>query len=500
VCAAGALDNHAVPEGGGNRKLNRQSIAWRLALALGTVLLVIGFVSASCLWALFDIHHRLHALKQDEERARSVVRLASAVRDQYAHVAHTIIIGNESHAPLFREATRRLTALAAAVRSQAGSKGMPEVDSIAEADREIERLFETEVLPAVRAGDRAALAAHHDRILALAMAAQDQAETLARRAETSMEDLGRHVNATQHGAILFTIVAHVLALITAVLIGIYLYRTIARPIAALSTGAARVAAGDLDTEIGVERDDELGQLSRQFNEMIRSTREHQKKLLQTERLVGLASMSAGIAHELNNPVGVILGYAKLLRRRGEAGDPTVLAAIEEEAERCRQVIEGLLELTRGGVLHQAEVDLRGLAEDVLTRLRVRGVAPEITVEVHGRGAAQGDESKLRQVLTNLIDNAIEACGERGRVVVLIEESGPDVISVEVHDTGSGIAEAARDRLFEPFFTTKPTGSGLGLAISRAIARAHGGDVVMVSTTAKGSRFRLTLPTSVEPRR
>ena len=475
------------------RVLKRQSIALRLALALGLVLLVIGLVSVACLWALFDIHGRLHALKRDEERARTVVRLASAVRDQYAHVAHTIIIDNDSHADLLREATRRLTVLVATVRDHGGPAAEKDIARIALASKEIERLFETQVLPLVRTGDRPALAALHDRILEIAMQAQDEAEALARQAEASMEDLNRHVRATQHGAILLTIIAHLIALVTAVIVGLYLYRTIARPIARLAAAAARVGAGDLETEIPIERDDELGRLSRRFNQMMASMKEHQKKLLQTERLVGLASMSAGIAHELNNPIGVILGYAKLLRRRDEPVDPKMLAAIEEEAERCQQVIEGLLELTRGGVLRATTVDLRAVAETVIGRLRVKGAAPGVVVEVHGHAAVQGDEPKLRQVVTNLVTNAFEASGGEGRVVVLIDEPRAGVVTLEVRDTGGGIATDARDRIFEPFFTTKPAGSGLGLAISRAIARAHRGDVALASTSNRGTTFRLTLP-------
>ena len=265
------------------------------------------------------------------------------------------------------------------------------------------------------------------------------------------------------------------------------------PIARLSAAASRVGGGDLDTQIAVEREDELGLLSRRFNAMTGALKEHQQKLLQTERLVGLASMSAGIAHELNNPIGVILGYAKLLRRRGSAGDEKVLAAIEDEAERCRQVVEGLMDLTRGGVLRTESVSFRTLIENVVAALRVKGIPAGIAIEIHGRGTAEVDEAKLRQVLTNLIANAVEACGNTGRVVLLIDESGPGVVTIEVHDTGGGLTTAARERIFEPFFTTKPTGSGLGLAIARAIARAHGGEVAIVSTTDRGTIFRLTVP-------
>jgi signal transduction histidine kinase len=482
-----------MPEQPRGRALSRHSIAWRLGLSLGAVFVVIGIVSATCLWALFDIHGRLHALKRDEERARSVVRLASVVRDQYAHVAHTIIMGNDTHVDRFRRATHELEVLASQIRVHGDSAAGGEVDRIVRSSKEIERIFDSAVLPLVRAGDREGLMAKHERILELALQAQSEAESLARRTEASMDDLNQHVRATQHGAILVTIIAHIIALAAAVIVGLYLYRTIARPVAALSEGAARVGAGDLDTSIAIDREDELGQLSRRFNEMTTSLKAHQQKLLQSERLVGLASMSAGIAHELNNPIGVILGYAKLLLRGGGPADPKALAAIEEEAERCQQVIEGLLELTRGGVLHTVPVDLRAVADDIIARLRVKGAAPNVAIEIHGHAAVQGDESKVRQVLTNLVYNAAEACAGRGRIVVLIDEPKPGGVTVEVTDTGSGVPSGLREQIFEPFFTTKATGTGLGLPISRAIARAHGGDVTIASTSDRGTTFRLTLP-------
>ena len=475
----------------------RRTIARRLAAAVATVFVVIGLGATACLWAIFDIHGRLHVLKKDEEQARSVVLLASAVRDQYAHAAHAIVVGDDSHERLFADSTARLQSLAAALRTHRLLEGSVEIGRILSSSMEMERIFRSEVLPAVKSGDRTSLAARHERIMELAFTAQQQADSLAGKIETSMDDLSRHVRATQHGVILIAIGALALALLTAPLSGVYLYRTIARPIATISDAAARVAHGDLDTRIVVERDDELGCLSRNFNEMVSATKEHQKRLLQNERLVGLASMSAGIAHELNNPIGVILGYAKLLRRGGTGADQTMLAAIEEEAERCHQVIEGLLELTRGAVFDRTAVDLRALAEETIKRLRTNGAPAVAAVEIHGHATASGDPAKLRQVLTNVLRNAFEASGAAGRVVVSIDEPNPSLVSVDVRDSGSGVSDAARDRLFEPFFTTKPTGSGLGLAISRAIARAHGGDLVLVSTTEGGSTFRLTVQASKE---
>ena len=461
-------------------------------MALGTTIAVLGVVSAACLWALVDIHRRLHAVKQDEQKARAIVRLASAIRDQYAHVAHTIILGNDSHADLFRHSTAEVDTLSASVRAQAGLPGAAaRIDSILIASKEIERLFETEVLPRVKAGDQSGLVPVHDRILHLAFQAQGDADQLAKLAEAAMDDLSRHVRATQHGAILLTMLAHGLALVTAVLVGVYVYRSIARPIASLSAAAERIGGGDLETAISVEREDELGQLAHRFNQMAHSVKEHQAELLRTEKLAGLGRVATGIAHELNNPIAVILGYAKLLRRRGDGGDPKALAAIEEEAERCRQVIEGLLELTRGGALHKRTVDLRPLLEGVVQALEVaRGGAAD--VRVLGEGKVWADETKLRQVFTNLIANAIEA-GGGGPVEVSLREVAGRVAEVTVSDSGPGVPADARERIFEPFFTTKPSGTGLGLAISRAIVKAHGGDLTLAAGGSPGATFKLTLP-------
>jgi len=97
--------------------LRRQTIAWRLAVAIGALFVVMGVGATACLWAIFDIHGRLHTLKKDEEQARSVVLLANEVRDQYAHVAHAIVIGDDSHEAMFRDSTARLQSLAETARA-----------------------------------------------------------------------------------------------------------------------------------------------------------------------------------------------------------------------------------------------------------------------------------------------------------------------------------------------------------------------------------------------
>jgi signal transduction histidine kinase len=275
-------------------------------------------------------------------------------------------------------------------------------------------------------------------------------------------------------------------------VSLYIGRSIARPIARLQEGAARLAAGRLDTRIDVDTPDEFGALARQFNAMTAALTEHQDRLVQSEKLAGIGRLAAGVAHEINNPLAVILGYARLLRKRAEGPLRDELGIIEDEAVRARDIVQGLLDLSRPLPAGRDRVDLREICDEVVGRLLQATDLRAAAIQVEGAGFAPGVPAKLRQVLGNLVRNGAEAAGPGGRVTVRVVEAG-DQVRVEVEDTGAGIAEAARDRIFEPFFTTKERGTGLGLAVSRAIARAHGGDVTGESVPGGGARFTLRLP-------
>ncbi len=138
------------------------------------------------------------------------------------------------------------------------------------------------------------------------------------------------------------------------------------------------------------------------------------------------------------------------------------------------------------------MDLRALSDDVVSRLGEARLLDGVAVTVDGAARAPGHPDKLRQVLVNLVRNAAEAAGAGGRVEVRVAERD-GAAEVAVEDSGPGIPSERRDRLFEPFFTTKPRGTGLGLAVSRAIARAHGGDLAADVAAAGGARFALRLP-------
>jgi signal transduction histidine kinase len=144
------------------------------------------------------------------------------------------------------------------------------------------------------------------------------------------------------------------------------------------------------------------------------------------------------------------------------------------------------------------VDLRELCDDVSGSLRVAAQPSCAHLSVEGAAHAVGDRARLRQVVFNLVKNAAESAGPKGHVNVAVRLSG-DVAEVAVSDDGPGLDPQARARVFEPFFTTKPDGTGLGLAVSRAIARAHRGDIEIRSEANAGAVFTLTLPRSPEAR-
>jgi two-component system NtrC family sensor kinase len=471
----------------------RFSIARRLAGSFAVVIAMLAAASYVALAGLVDVHTRLHRVKDDEAKARSALRLASALCDEYAHIAHTIILGDASHLPLFDEAVARLDRLAAEVRSQARKpEQRAAIDEMLAASRAIEGTFRDDVLPRIARGAIKDLPRYHDQILQLTTRAQARADELVRASETAMEDFRAHAQTVQHGVFRWTLLVHLAALLAAALIGVYVYRSIARPVTSLASAASRIAAGDLETQIAIERDDELGRLAAQFNVMTTALREHQAQLIQTEKLAGLGRVAAGLAHEINNPVGVILGYVKLMRRRGAGELDADLAIVEDEAERCRQVVDGLLDLTRPRPLERTAIDVRTLADDVVRRVTASAAVAPGQVCVEGAATVHGSDAKLRQVLTNLVKNAVEASGAGGTLRVEIRQERGRV-SLDVSDTGPGVKDQDRPHLFEPFFTTKPSGTGLGLAVSRGIARAHGGDVELLSSSVAGTTFRLTLP-------
>jgi signal transduction histidine kinase len=473
--------------------------ARRLFLSFAGLVSIFAISSFVALGHLGEIHHRLVEMKEQEQGVRLSLELASAVRDQYAHQAHTIILGNDSHLKFYDTAEKRVAELTETLRQRVTS---PEerawVDDISRATADLDDIFRQRIVPAVLRHSEADIQAEHAKAQVQVSLIQERTDRLVSRFETGIDRVEARVGALQHEAFRWTLFFLVGAPILAAAVGACVFRSVARPVERLRDGAARVAAGDLDARIDVDTPDEFGALARQFNAMTSSLKEHQAKLVQSEKLAGIGRLAAGVAHEINNPLAVILGYVRLLRKTAKGGLDDDLAVVEEETLRSREIVQGLLELSRPSVVESEDVDVRALCDEAVARLRDAKKLDAVEVDVEGSARVEGTAAKLRQVLMNLVQNGAEAAGRGGRIRIRIEQrdGGADIA---VGDSGPGLAPEAMSKLFEPFFTTKPTGTGLGLAVSQGIVRAHGGELTVEESELGGARFVVRLPLNVGAR-
>lgn len=220
----------------------------------------------------------------------------------------------------------------------------------------------------------------------------------------------------------------------------------------------------------------------------------QRELSDAERLASVGRLAGGVAHEINNPAGVILGRASFLRTvleesGGDAEQIADLAVMERQAERIRQITGSLLRFARASTGERRPVDLADVARDAIALARLEARARSIDLRDELAAApVTADPQALEQVVYNLLRNAVHAA--RGTVWV---RTGPDGLVVE--DDGPGIPPEHLPRVFEPFFTTKPPGegTGLGLAVVHGIVGEHGGRIVAENVPDGGARFRVTLP-------
>jgi signal transduction histidine kinase len=301
----------------------------------------------------------------------------------------------------------------------------------------------------------------------------------------------------------------------AVLLGVRQYRRVIGPLRDLGDSVTTFAAGNLDRRIDVRGDREFARLAADFNRMADELRnlyrnlEQQvaaksRELVRAERLAGVGFLAAGVAHEINNPLGIIAGYGERALRQlpPDAPESTrkALTVMCEEAFRCKQITERLLTLSRPGSDDRTRVSVTTEAGQVVSTVTGLRADRHITLK-----SVPADESvvtarpgDLQQVLLNLLLNATEAAEAGGHVGV--EVSRVDgAVKLTVTDDGRGMDAATLERVFEPFFTDTRgvrTGTGLGLSIVHAIVAEHGGTVTAASGgVGRGSTFTVTLPST-----
>jgi signal transduction histidine kinase len=290
-------------------------------------------------------------------------------------------------------------------------------------------------------------------------------------------------------------------------------------------------------ELNATLEGKVEQRTAELARALEALRETQRQMLQQEKMASLGQLVAGVAHEINNPLNFIEGnlfhlrehtqalataieaYEKLVADEAAAlgprvaelreahdlpfviGDlPSLLAACEDGVSRASAIVKDLRSFSRIDSGRASEVDLAAALDAAVKLLRSRLGAIEIARDYQPVPPVECLEGQISQVLVNLLANAADAIGERGRIVLRTRAAGAERVVLEVEDDGCGIAEADLGRIFEPFFTTKEVGqgTGLGLAISYGIVARHGGQIRVASEPGRGSCFAVELPLRYRP--
>jgi two-component system NtrC family sensor kinase len=277
------------------------------------------------------------------------------------------------------------------------------------------------------------------------------------------------------------------------------------PITHMMAVIKRVKRGNLDERMSVIGEDELAEMGSAFNRMtdiIQRNKAIESNLAQQGKMASLGILSSGVAHEINNPLGVILGYAGYLESKMSETDPNYqyIHEIKRESKRCKKIVQDLLSYARTPRPTLEATDLNDLLQQIVdfaaNHTDMRGITistffpPDLpTVELDG--------DQMRQVAINLILNAGGAMPDGGHLTVTTEAVDVSHVRITFSDSGYGIPAESLEKIFEPFYTTKARGTGLGLAITRQIIEQHHGEIHIDSTVGTGTCVTVTLPTERE---
>ncbi len=297
------------------------------------------------------------------------------------------------------------------------------------------------------------------------------------------------------------------ALVPNLLLVLLIVRTISRPLQRLTVAAVQVTNGEYGTEVDLRRsNDEIGLLAESFNEMsrkmaddIEQLRQLNEQLIRTEKLAAMGTLSAGVAHEVNNPLAAISSLIQMMQSKNDLNSETKerLKLISTQIGRITQVTRDMMDFARVRPAAKSLVDINNVIETSLRlasfdksfqRLHLKKEYAENLPMVFA------DHDQLQQVFLNLFLNARDAMPVSGELFVKTSQSDKQIQAL-IADSGNGIEEKNLKQIFDPFFTTKPTGkgTGLGLAVCYGIVTAHGGKIEVVANDDGGTKFVINLP-------
>lgn len=282
-------------------------------------------------------------------------------------------------------------------------------------------------------------------------------------------------------------------------------KVLTNPIHHMIAVIRQVRKGRLDAKMDVDSQDELGELAAAFNrmtEMMKRNQEMEASLSQQGKMASLGVLSSGVAHEINNPLGVILGYAAYLEGKLDPDDPKFkyVHEIKRESKRCKKIVQDLLNYAKTPQPDLQATDINLLLGQIVdfaanhTDMHQVRVRKEFAADLP---LVKVDGDQVRQVAINLILNSGAAMPEGGDLTVATTMAPDGFVELRFTDTGCGIPVEYHEKIFEPFFTTRPRGTGLGLAITRQIIELHHGEIRIASEPGRGTCVLVRLP-AVEP--
>jgi two-component system NtrC family sensor kinase len=320
-----------------------------------------------------------------------------------------------------------------------------------------------------------------------------------------------------------------LTLIFSLIIFIAVIRGITTPVNSLITGIQKIASGDFSQRVDVNTKDEIGFMAKAFNDMtekLSSMNKEKDRLLHTlqgfneelekkvkeateklrltqenmvraETLAAIGTLAAGVSHEISTPLNTIIGFVQLTI--SEMDDDSLikgdLKVIEQEAMRCKKIVQGLLNFAKPQKHEERLTDINNMINETLSLIEYQPSMKKIVIKKDMDTKLvliEADHLQLKQVFLNIILNAVQAMPEGGELKIMTRNANGGVEAV-ISDTGAGIPEEDRKKIFQPFYTTKKDGTGLGLSISYGIIKEHAGEIYVESDAGRGSIFRIFLP-------
>ncbi len=282
--------------------------------------------------------------------------------------------------------------------------------------------------------------------------------------------------------------------------------TVQRPMVELQQKIAELGGGDLNVSVSfANRNDEIGDLGRNFNQMVGQLRDsrqeierlHRTQMSRAEHFATLGEMATGLAHEIRNPLAGIAGVIEIVSRDLPTTSPAreVVQDVRQEIARINHIVTDLLQTARPHPPNVRKSDLNTTVEHAVMLARQQALSKSVDIALHKDPSlpeVEHDSDQIHQVLLNLLLNALQALDKSGKINVSLELRGAQAV-IEVTDNGRGIAPATLPNIFRPFYTTKGDGTGLGLSLARRIVEDHHGRIDVTSTLGKGTTFAVVLP-------